>query len=104
MVSITILYPSGPEFNLKYYMDTHMPLVAKNWKPFGLQSWEIIAFEPGQTYQIQASLKWDSAESWASASAPSCDAAKAVFGDIPNFTTAQPVVLKGAQQGMQSLA
>lgn len=30
MVSITILYPSGPEFNLKYYMDTHMPLVAKS--------------------------------------------------------------------------
>lgn len=28
MASITILYPSGHEFDLKYYMDTHMPLVS----------------------------------------------------------------------------
>jgi hypothetical protein len=27
MASITILYPSGHDFNLEYYMQTHMPLV-----------------------------------------------------------------------------
>ena len=29
MSSVSILYPSGADFSLKYYMDTHMPLVAK---------------------------------------------------------------------------
>ncbi len=28
MVSISILHPSGHDFNLKYFMDSHMPLVA----------------------------------------------------------------------------
>ncbi|TQS33795.1 hypothetical protein Golomagni_05849 [Golovinomyces magnicellulatus] len=96
MATITILYPSGPSFDLKYYLDTHMPLVAKNWTSEGLQSWEITQFAPGAPYQIQATLKFSSVSAWQAAS--SGESSKPVFGDIPNFTEAQPVVLTGTHQ------
>lgn len=50
-------------------------------------------FEPGQKYQVQAVLKWDSMASYDEAhKAP---VAAAVFGDIPKFTEAKPDVVKG---------
>ncbi|GAB0138292.1 hypothetical protein EsDP_00006529 [Epichloe bromicola] len=101
MASITILYPSGHDFNLKYYLETHMPLVETSWKPDGLRSWEITQLESGQPYQIQAILKFDALSAWDAASTG--QNASAVFGDIPKFTTAQPVVLKGSHKGFQKL-
>ncbi|KAK6076609.1 hypothetical protein SCUP515_05438 [Seiridium cupressi] len=42
---ITVAYPrpsSGElKFDLNYYLDCHMPLVAKTWGPNGLKSWTV---------------------------------------------------------------
>ncbi|KAJ4148602.1 hypothetical protein LMH87_003065 [Akanthomyces muscarius] len=101
MATVNILYPSGHSFDLDYYLNKHMPIVQKNWKPFGLQSWEIIVLEPGQQYQVQAILKWDTLESLAKAKGG--EAGAKVFGDIAQFTTAKPDVVVGNRTAGQSL-
>lgn len=68
-----------------------MPI--SSWTSYGLQSWEILKFPADAPYQIQATLKWDSIESFEKAAAG--EEGKAVFGDIPNFTESKPILLKG---------
>ncbi len=72
----------------------------RNWKPLGLQSWEVIVLEPGQQYQIQAILKWDSLESLAKAQGG--EAGAKVFGDVAKYTTAKPEVVVGNRRAGQS--
>ncbi|KZZ96118.1 Dimeric alpha-beta barrel [Moelleriella libera RCEF 2490] len=96
MASVTILYPSGHDFDLKYYLDTHMPLVSAQWKQDGLRSWEITQLDAGQPFQVQALLRWDSVAAWDAASTG--PHGESVFADIPNFTTAQPVAVKGTTE------
>ncbi|KAG5978538.1 hypothetical protein E4U55_006088 [Claviceps digitariae] len=93
MASITILYPSGHDFDLKYYLETHMPLA---------ESWDITHLAPGQTFQIQAVLKFTSLAAWEQASLP--ETAGPVFGDLPAFTTAKPLVLKGEAKAFGNVA
>ncbi|KAG6005549.1 hypothetical protein E4U21_007875 [Claviceps maximensis] len=93
MATITIFYPSGHDFDLKYYLQTHMRVVERNWRPQGLINWEITILTPGQTYQVQAVLKFTSLAAWEQA--VSSETAVTVFGDVPAFTTAEPIVFKG---------
>ncbi|KAM5341199.1 hypothetical protein ACJ41O_015308 [Fusarium nematophilum] len=93
MAQVFVLYPSGPAFDHEYYLKTHMPLVSATWGAQGLQSWDIITFPEGSPYQVQATLKWKSVDEFNTAAAG--EGAKAVFGDIKNFTSAEPVLLKG---------
>ncbi|KAG5930536.1 hypothetical protein E4U42_007193 [Claviceps africana] len=92
MASITILYPSGHDFDLEYYIEMHMALAERSWAPFGLQSWHVTQMAPGQPYQVQAILKFGSLAAWERASS---EAGAVVFADIPAFTSAEPLVLKG---------
>ncbi|OAA55202.1 Ethyl tert-butyl ether degradation EthD [Cordyceps fumosorosea ARSEF 2679] len=101
MATFNVLYPSGPDFDLDYYLNHHFTIVEENWKPLGLQSWEVIVLEPGQKYQIQAILRWDSLESVAKATAG--EAAAKVFADVPKFTAAKPDVVFGGKTGGKSL-
>ncbi|KAG5988443.1 hypothetical protein E4U43_004749 [Claviceps pusilla] len=93
MASITILYPSGYDFNLKYYLETHMPLAERTWKPHGLQSWDITKLATGEAFQIQAVLRFPSLALWDEVT--KLETSRAVFRDIPAFTSAQPLVLRG---------
>ncbi|KAG6019315.1 hypothetical protein E4U41_003287 [Claviceps citrina] len=93
MATITILYPSGHEFDLRYYLETHMPLVERSWKPHGLLGWTITRLAPGQAHQVQALVRFDSLAAWEAASRGAH--AEAVFGDIAAFTAAEPLVLRG---------
>ncbi|KAF7550652.1 hypothetical protein G7Z17_g5566 [Cylindrodendrum hubeiense] len=96
MATIVIQYPSGHDFDLDYYLNKHMPLVSATWSSEGLQSWEIVTFSEGSAYQVQATLRWDSLESFEKAAAGST--ATTVFGDIPSFTTAKPDLFKGVSK------
>lgn len=71
------------------------------WKDFGLLGWEVVHYAEGGPYQISAVLKWESPEAFAKAA--SGPAAQEVFSDVPNFTTAQPVLLNGAEKGSSKL-
>ncbi|KAM3554307.1 hypothetical protein ARSEF4850_006514 [Beauveria asiatica] len=101
MATVNILYPSGPAFDLDYFLNKHFEIVEEHWKPLGLQNWEVIVLGPGQQYQIQAILKWDSEESFAKAKQG--EAAAQVMGDIPNYTTAKPDIVVGHKKAEKSL-
>ncbi|KAM3502384.1 hypothetical protein MY10362_004893 [Beauveria mimosiformis] len=101
MATVNILYPSGPAFDLDYFLNKHFEIVEEHWKPCGLQSWAVIVLEPEQQYQIQAILKWDSLESFAKAKQG--EASAKVMGDIPNYTTAKPDIVVGNKKGEKSL-
>lgn len=41
---VTVAYPrpeGAVKFDIKYYIDKHMPLVGKTWGPKGLKSWTV---------------------------------------------------------------
>ncbi|KAJ6779289.1 hypothetical protein PWT90_07904 [Aphanocladium album] len=100
MATVNIIYPSGHDFDMDYYLKEHMPIVENNWKQFGLQGFDIIQFPPGQKYQVQAILKWDTLESYAAAS--KSESAAVVLGDIAKFTTAKPDVFFGTRNASKS--
>lgn len=90
------------KFDMSYYLKTHMPLVFDKWKQYGLQKWDIIEYGPGldgskPQYRVCAVLHWDNADEVKTAAGS--EEAKPVFGDIANFTNAQPTFLMGSVVG-----
>ena len=68
-------------------------MIPSEWESEGLVSWDVVQLPEGQDYQVQAIMRWTSLESFEKAFAgPS---ASKIVGDVPNFTTAKPVVFKG---------
>lgn len=59
----------------------------------GLKGWSVIEFDDDAPYKVQATLDWGSVEEVTKA--VESEVAQTVFGDIPNFSDKQPVVLKG---------
>lgn len=96
--SVSVLYPSAPDakFDMDYYLKTHMPLVQSHWQQYGLKDWKVVKFQPGadgsKPYDVQAILTFENAQSLATASEK---AGGPVFGDIPNFSNQQPVLING---------
>ncbi|GAO18986.1 hypothetical protein UVI_02060590 [Ustilaginoidea virens] len=80
MASITILYPTGPAFDLE------------SWKQLGLRGWEVVQFVEGP-YQIQCILRFDSLAAWEAASTG--PVFENLVADIPRFTAAQPLIISG---------
>jgi hypothetical protein len=67
-IYVTILYSAeeGVFFDIDYLVNTHMPLAMKEWKRYGLLSWEITQFDmtnnPKSKYAAQLIQKWDDLE------------------------------------------
>lgn len=100
MATVTVVYPSGGKFDMDYYMSTHMPLVEKHWKSYGLKSWKVLKFGDDKPYSVQATLEWGSmADFEKAASGPEVST---VMGDIPNFSDKEPVLLPGEIVGTSS--
>lgn len=104
-----VVYPNELDttFDTDYYLQTHMPLVAKHWGPIGLKSWNVVKYDrdlagTSPKYLIAANLVWESEE--AVKAAVSGETAPIIFGDIPNFTNKQPVTLAGSTIGKQEIS
>jgi len=102
-VNCTVLYPneSDATFDMKYYLDKHMPFVLEKFGPHGMQSYSILKFQPGADgakpqYSVQATLVFDKPESVGAAVQA---AGEPVFGDVPNFSNKGPVFLVGEVVG-----
>lgn len=95
--TVTILYPQGGKFNMDYYLSSHMPLVGKGWKSYGLTSWTVLEFPSEAQFTVQATLEFESLESFQKAGAGS--EAQEIFGDIKNFSDKDPVILVGEVKG-----
>lgn len=93
----TVLYPKGTNFNMSYYLSTHMPLVASKWGPYGLQSWRVVQMGAEVQFCVQASLEWESVECMQKAlQGPET---QEVMGDVKNFADKEPVFLGGQVVG-----
>ncbi|KAF4967447.1 hypothetical protein FSARC_5020 [Fusarium sarcochroum] len=102
MAQVLVVYPSGPSFDMDYYLKKHMPLVSAKWGPHGLKNWKILTFQDGAPFQVQATLEWESVEAFNKAE--STDAGKEIFGDVKNFYSESPVLLKGPVVAAESVA
>ncbi len=96
MVIVSVMYPAsaGAKFDMDYYRKTHIPLVRARWDDCGLRELEIltgIGTPSGgpPTYPVLALLTFDSAAAFDQAVAR--DGAE-IIGDIPNFSSVQPVI------------
>lgn len=98
MIKISILYPNnkGARFDLRYYIDKHMPM-----------SIELLSAHPGfrgvsvehglgggmpgtdAAYVSMCHYQFDSVENFMAAFTPH---AAALQGDIPNYTDIEPVI------------
>ena len=90
MTIVTVSYPAGEDFDLDYYLGTHMPLVQERWGSLGLSEWRVMKGVPGPdggaaAIQITAVLTFASADAFAAAAKAH---GREIFADIPNFTKA----------------
>jgi uncharacterized protein (TIGR02118 family) len=96
MIKVSVLYPSveGDKFDFAYYCDNHIPMVREK---LGSKC-KGVAVERGlggatpgstPTYIAMGHLLFDSVESFQSAFEPH---AEAILNDLPNYTSAQPVI------------
>jgi uncharacterized protein (TIGR02118 family) len=96
MIVVSVMYPAtaGARFDMDYYVKTHVPLVGARWKDCGLREAKILSGvgAPGggaPTYSVIALLTFDSAADFDEAVARH---GAEVIGDIPNFSSVQPVI------------
>lgn len=96
-----VIYPkdSSSTFDMDYYLKTHMPLVAKSWGSYGLEKYQVVQYDnhPGDgsepPFSVKCDLMWKDLDSLKKALGS--DAAKEVFGDVPNFSNKSPHFLGG---------
>lgn len=57
---------SADDWQMDYYLKTHMPLVDKHWGPFGMKSWTIVQFQENDPsgMHVQAIMLWESVEAF----------------------------------------
>ena len=97
--TITVLYENVDDatFDLDYYMAKHMPLVEEKFKPFGIKGWRVLKAVGTPVggkplYSVIANLEFDAADQFRAAVAAE---GGMVFGDVPNFSNKDPVVVIG---------
>ncbi len=96
MIRVSVMYPrtEGASFDMDYYVNKHMPMVAERCGDAlkGMTVLEGLAgIAPGEppTYVCVGSLNFDSIEAFQGAFGPH---AGEIMGDIPNYTSIAPVV------------
>ncbi|KAM0541180.1 hypothetical protein ACHAPJ_013344 [Fusarium lateritium] len=95
MWTVIIQYPAGHDFDVEYYVNTHLPLAEKVWKKAGLKGWEVIKLGGESQYQIYTILRWDSAAAFQEAA--TSEGAVLIQEDVKHFTTAMPVLVFGEE-------
>jgi uncharacterized protein (TIGR02118 family) len=95
MYKVSVMYPNqkGSRFDLEYYRTTHMALVEKHMKPFGLLRAEVLRGISGgggqpAPYACIGNLYFDSPDGYEKGGATSGGVLRA---DIPNFTDVTPI-------------
>ena len=96
MIKVSVLYPKteSSNFDMDYYCNNHIPMVQEKLG----EACKSVAVEAGlgggspgspATYAAMGHLYFDSVEAFQTAFGPH---AKAILGDIPNYTNVEPVI------------
>lgn len=102
--NLTVLYnkpKDGEYFNMDYYINTHMPIVKKQWTPIGLKSWQVITFGPDAAFYGGVYLTFEKAET--ATYVLTATESDLVFSDVPNFTNLKPILLPSSIEGSWEL-
>lgn len=99
--NLMILYPNkeGATFDMDYYLNSHMPLVERNWQPLGMITWKVIEFGGIAKSGEKAPHSIACLTSWKDEA--SCNqvmggkTAAEVCGDTSRFSNMQPIFIKG---------
>jgi uncharacterized protein (TIGR02118 family) len=96
MIKVSVLYPNGADktFNMDYYCNTHVPMVASllgDAVKGATVEKGLAGGAPGSeaSYAAMGNLYFDSLASFESHFGPH---APAIMGDVPNFTNIEPVI------------
>lgn len=51
---------------MDYYINKHMEIVDRHWRPYGMKSWTILEFPEGDPsgIHVQAIMLWESVEAF----------------------------------------
>jgi uncharacterized protein (TIGR02118 family) len=95
MFKVSVMYPNqeGARFDINYYRTTHMDLVVRHLKPFGLVRTEVLKGLSGgggqpAPYICIGNLYFESVDGYEKGVAASGGALRA---DIPQFTNVVPI-------------
>ena len=96
MIKVSVFYPNkeGARFDMKYYLEKHMPMVKQKMagaiKGMGVEQ-GIAGGAPGApaTYRVMAYMSFDSMDSYQAAFSAH---AQSIMADVANYTDLQPVV------------
>jgi len=96
MIKVSVFYPNeeGKKFDMEYYLNKHIPMIQQKLgaacKRVAVEQ-GLGGAEPGSrvTYIGMGHLYFDSVEAFQAAFGPH---AKAIMGDIPNYTDIQPTI------------
>jgi uncharacterized protein (TIGR02118 family) len=96
VIKVSVFYPNeeGKKFDMGYYFNEHSPMIQQKlgaaFKRVAVEQ-GLGGAEPGSraTYLVMFHLYFDSVESFQTAFGPH---ARAIMGDIPNFTDIQPSI------------
>ena len=96
MIKVSVLYPNGDgnKFNMEYYLNSHVPLVAKTLgDALKGASYDkgVAGGEPGSEppYLAMANLYFETMGDFGEAFSTG---APILMGDLPNFTNIEPVI------------
>ena len=96
MIKVGVFYPykEGSKFDMKYYLERHMPTVRQKMggalKGMAVEQ-GLSGGTPGApiSFQAIAHLTFDSVEAFQAAFGPQADT---IMADVPNYTNIQPTV------------
>lgn len=96
MVLVSAMYPKelAASFDQTCYRQKHIPLVKERWGPMGLEDVQLVrgvGTPDGSPapYQVIALLSFRSLQHFQDAVGAH---AEEILGDVPNFTSVQPVI------------
>ncbi|KAJ5611038.1 hypothetical protein N7510_007757 [Penicillium lagena] len=86
-VVMQVIYPTSAasNFDMEYYLNTHIPLVEKRWCSQGLQAWTVTTGQNSTNYHVQTTLIWKDMEALKNA-----EFVEELADDVKNFTDATP--------------